>query len=217
MSDSSPGPGVTPSMVVIAEPVACVANIRQERTAAPSNSTVQAPQTPCSQPAWAPLRSSKSRRQSSSVVRGSTSSACKAPLTLSSMRIRVPLSFRPQRRSASIGNRADGETDGGAATVVGQGVQVGQGLDTGERAAHCRVNSLGIEGRTPQLLFRRLEAHRKIGGRADADGDALAFSAGVQLDLSRRGDESEIAAPRAHFVKADADFFAAPDREVNAG
>src|SRR3989442_759163 len=50
---SSPGPGATPSIVVISMPSACTAKARHDRTATPSNSTVQAPHTPCSQPAWA--------------------------------------------------------------------------------------------------------------------------------------------------------------------
>src|SRR5271154_261067 len=38
------------STVVTSKPSACTANIKQERTAEPSTITVQAPQTPCSQP-----------------------------------------------------------------------------------------------------------------------------------------------------------------------
>ena len=37
-------------------PSACTASIRQERTGSPSSRTVQAPHTPCSQPACVPLR-----------------------------------------------------------------------------------------------------------------------------------------------------------------
>jgi hypothetical protein len=40
------------------------ARMRQERTASPSTSTVQAPQTPCSQPMWVPVRRSSWRKQS---------------------------------------------------------------------------------------------------------------------------------------------------------
>ena len=45
----------------------------QERTGRPSTSTVQAPQTPCSQPRWVPVRPQSSRIASASVRRGSTS------------------------------------------------------------------------------------------------------------------------------------------------
>ena len=43
-------------MVRISCPEACTAKVRQERPALPSISTVQAPQTPCSQPTWVPVR-----------------------------------------------------------------------------------------------------------------------------------------------------------------
>ena len=59
----------------IALPCACTANIRQARTGSPSSSTVQAPQTPCSQPICVPVRPQSSRIASSSVRRGSTRSA----------------------------------------------------------------------------------------------------------------------------------------------
>src|ERR1700686_3140360 len=149
MSDSSPGPGVTPSMVVTAEPPACPANIRHERTAMPTNNTVQAPQTPCSQPACAPVSASWSRRQSSNVVRGSTSSSCAAPLMLSSMR--MVLFFL--RVAQCIGNGAGGEIDGGAAAVGGRSVQIGERIDTGKRLGNRRLHFGGIERRAVQLLF----------------------------------------------------------------
>src|SRR5689334_24707326 len=58
---STPFPYTTlfrsPSTVVILDPSAWNANSRQERTDSPSSRTVQAPQTPCSQPTWVPVRS----------------------------------------------------------------------------------------------------------------------------------------------------------------
>ena len=42
-------------MVVMAWPSPCTASIRQERTGSPSSRMVQAPHTPCSQPAWVPV------------------------------------------------------------------------------------------------------------------------------------------------------------------
>ena len=51
---------------------AWTANIRQERTALPSMITVQAPQTPCSQPICVPVSPHSSRMVSTSVRRGST-------------------------------------------------------------------------------------------------------------------------------------------------
>ncbi|MGO8731132.1 MAG: hypothetical protein ACLQK8_31425 [Streptosporangiaceae bacterium] len=54
----------TPSMVVISWPSAWAASIRQERTGSPSSSTVQQPQTPCSQPSRVPVSPSVSRSRS---------------------------------------------------------------------------------------------------------------------------------------------------------
>ena len=62
-----------PSMVCTTAPSACTASIRQDRTGRPSTSTVQAPQNPCAQETWVPVSFALWRRQSASVVRGSTS------------------------------------------------------------------------------------------------------------------------------------------------
>src|SRR5581483_8643235 len=207
MGDSSPGPGVTPSMVVIAEPSACGANIRQERTAAPSTSTVQAPQTPCSQPPCAPVSPSLSRKVSSKVVRSSTSSVCLAPLTRSSMRISVCL---------GVGDGAYRERARCAAAILGRGVQVVERRDIGERGAHRLADACRIERAAGQLALGGVEPDRRFGRGADADGDPLAVAAAVQFDLRRRGDKGEIAAPCIDLMETAADL-ALPDRKAQAG
>ena len=65
-------PLASPSTVRIGLPCACTANIRQERTASSPTITVQAPQTPCSQPMCVPVCPQSSRIASTSVLRGST-------------------------------------------------------------------------------------------------------------------------------------------------
>ena len=77
---SSPSGGVKPSIVVTSPPSAWTANMRQARTAAPSNSTVQAPHTPCSHPRCVPVSRQSSRRKSASVLRGSTAAVRLVPL-----------------------------------------------------------------------------------------------------------------------------------------
>ena len=72
-------------MVSTRAPSHCTASIRQPRTIAPSTRTVQAPQTPCSQPTWLPVRASASRRKSTSVVRASTRSCTCSPFTVRTM------------------------------------------------------------------------------------------------------------------------------------
>jgi hypothetical protein len=53
-SGSEPPLSVSASMVSTACPQTCAARVRQPRAVRPSISTVQAPQTPCSQPRWVP-------------------------------------------------------------------------------------------------------------------------------------------------------------------
>src|SRR4051812_36472134 len=108
-------------MVVIWMPSLWTANIRQDRTGTPSSSTVQAPHTPCSQPACAPVRPNWSRRQSSNVVRGSTSAERISPLILSSTSM-LALSLR-------VGDCADRQGRGHAPPIFGRGVQVGERFD----------------------------------------------------------------------------------------
>src|SRR5437870_5045313 len=77
-----PPPSVRPSTVVTACPSAWTANMRHERTASPSSSTVHAPHTPCSHPTCVPVRPSSLRRKSDSNSRGSTVRSYRAPLTV---------------------------------------------------------------------------------------------------------------------------------------
>ena len=62
-------------------PSACTANIRQDRTGSPSTITVQAPQTPCSQPRCVPVRPQSSRIASASVCAARPRCGARAPLT----------------------------------------------------------------------------------------------------------------------------------------
>ena len=96
------------STVSTLQPSACTANIRQERALSPSTSTVQAPQTPCSQPTCVPVRPSVWRRKSASSKRGSTARGEATPLTVTVMS-RVLLmrrSLRAATRRRAPGPRA---------------------------------------------------------------------------------------------------------------
>ena len=64
-------------------PCACTASIRQERTMSPLTRTVQAPQTPCSQPTCVPVSCRCSRRKSARLSRGRTCASTRSPLTSS--------------------------------------------------------------------------------------------------------------------------------------
>src|SRR5216684_268749 len=62
-----------------------LAERRLERTASPSNSTVQAPHTPCSHPTCVPVSPSSWRRKSERSSRGSTARAYRTPLTVTAI------------------------------------------------------------------------------------------------------------------------------------
>ena len=70
-----------PSMVSTSAPSHCTARTRQPRTTSPSSRTVQAPQTPCSQPICVPVSERSSRRKSTSVLRTSTRAETSSPFT----------------------------------------------------------------------------------------------------------------------------------------
>ena len=63
-------PGPCPSTVSIAAPSACAVATRQAQTCSPSISTVQAPQSPASQPILVPVRPSSSRKRRGEVANG---------------------------------------------------------------------------------------------------------------------------------------------------
>ena len=71
-------------MVVTSQPSARPASIKQELTDTPSTMTVQVPQSPTSQPSFAPVRPRCSRSIFSSVVSGGTLADLDSPLTVSS-------------------------------------------------------------------------------------------------------------------------------------
>ena len=97
----------SPSMVRISAPAAWTASMRQERALSPLTSTVQAPQTPCSQPTWVPVSPRPSRRKSLSSVRGSHAAARRSPLTTSSTvrGVVMSTSLQWQREAASASAR----------------------------------------------------------------------------------------------------------------
>src|SRR5215510_12339540 len=211
MGESSPGSGATPSMVVMAYPSACTANIRQERAGAPSISTVQAPHTPCSQPACAPVSNKRPRRQSSRLMRGSTSSVRVSPLTVNSTRMRA------LSGSIGIGDRAYGKACRGAPAIVGRSVQVGEWLDVDERGAHGLARNGWLNARPFERLRYRIEPQRAGRHRTDAQRQTPADAAVVERNLRRGRGEGEVAPACADLVEAHADARIAPSRKAHGG
>src|SRR5271157_3020752 len=82
-----------------------MASVVQEYTGAPSTIVVQAPQLARSQTRLGPVTSSRWRRVSSRVVRGSTVVLCSWPLTLSVISTAPETTFGPASCTASAAAR----------------------------------------------------------------------------------------------------------------
>src|SRR6201999_2705990 len=76
-------------MVITFAPLHAAVKVMHDRAGTPSSNTVHAPQTPCSQPKWVPVRSSFSRTKSARLVRGSAA-ICTARLFTVSAIILMP-------------------------------------------------------------------------------------------------------------------------------
>ena len=87
-------------MVVISSPSCIKARLRHEFTRLPFTCTVHAPHCPWSQPFFVPVRATVSRRQSSSVVRGSMRSWWSLPL-MRSVTGTAPAMFGPSALAAA--------------------------------------------------------------------------------------------------------------------
>ena len=130
---SVPSGGRSPRSVVTSAPSACTANIRHDRTASPSTSTVHAPHTPCSQPRCVPVSAQSSRRKSASVLRASTAPRCRSPLTVSS----TALSHCAASSSASGTTALDQMRARYARAVARRRVHVVRGSAIATRAARA--------------------------------------------------------------------------------
>src|SRR6185503_4852841 len=162
-------------MVVSRYPSACTASIRQDLAGSPSTRIVQAPHTPCSQPACVPFRPIVSRRQSSSVERGSTSTSTVPPLTCNSTRMPASGCLVP-----GVEDRAARQGGGNALAVGGAGMEVVHRLQLrrggDNRIAHRRL----VEVRSQQRVGYRIEADRHVAGTADADAERGAAAIAVE-------------------------------------
>src|SRR5262249_59076529 len=106
------------------------------------------------QPACAPVSNKRSRRQSSRLMRGSTSTVRVSPLTVNSTRM------YGLGGPASIGDRAHGKACRGAPAIVGGSVQVAEWLDVGERGAHGLAHKRELYARPLERPRCRIGTHR---------------------------------------------------------
>ena len=172
---------------------------------------MQAPQTPCSQPAWVPLSRKFSRSASSSVLRGSTSAERIDAVDAQIDFHRAPSAGFGGGIGARLFERANAKRDRDAAAIGGAGMQIAHRIDIGrggiDRFRHrCRIQP-GANQR------RHIEPQRPVADAADAERDLEAAAVIVERDLRCRGDERKIRAPRADLEKADADALVRPDRK----
>src|ERR1700730_11603449 len=174
-------------------PSACTANIRQERTGLSSTSTVQAPQTPCSQPRCVPVRPQSSRNASAKLRRGTTRIMRSTPFTvnvtscLSLIALRTPprIVQYPLRR-----NRHFEDTDTKRCQRIGNRVE-----DRRRRADRAALaDTLGTSDARPgqglQMMdfeFRdfRHRWHEIVGKRAGQDVAVVVIN---DLSVERVGD-----------------------------
>ena len=80
----------SPSTVVTSCPSICPAATRQEQTGSPSSRTVQAPQSPASQPTLVPVNPRDSRRTLDRRSRGETEADTFLPLSENATAVRSP-------------------------------------------------------------------------------------------------------------------------------
>src|SRR4051794_8685955 len=151
-----PSSRARPSTVSTAAPSTWTASTRQERTGAPSTTTVQAPQTPCSQPTCVPVRRRSWRSASDSNRRTGTVASRGTPFTVTVI-VRSVSTETVMRRSSRCS-----WLGAGLASLLGR-----------RRALRCSL------ARHPRGGLRSGVGERAFG--QDADQQAAVVRAGVQV------------------------------------
>ena len=142
-------------MVSTWRPSAWPASIRQALTAWPSTITVQAPQSPTSQPSLAPVRLKFSRNSWSSVVSGGTEALRVSPLTVivTSVTPRAPFPSR-SRAPARWPSARFTSTAIKIAPVSGAGAEIADRLRFGRGDAAGFGHRLGADRAAFEIGFR---------------------------------------------------------------
>ena len=166
----------SPSTVVISRAVGLHGEHQARADGSPSSSTVQAPQTPCSQPTWVPVRARSSRRKSQ-----------QQRARLDERVVRRPVDGDRDAhlvRHPSLLLASDGPGDGGVEGPAGQhggevAAEGGRGVGVADRVRGRR----GQRGDLPQHLVVRPRARERGFGLAGADRTAVHPA---QRDAGRR-------------------------------
>ena len=153
-----------PSIVTTSAPFACATNTMQDFTDLPSQSTVQAPQWPVSQPICGPVSASCSRRKWISSMRGSASSSTALPLTrhLDVLFAICLLSLKPRAsRARSIARRTI--TPATLVRYCAGPRPSADGLRDRLGCGDCGVERRLVERTADQGPGRRLGEQRRVG------------------------------------------------------
>ena len=97
-----PSPFASPSTVITSRPATWPTGVMQAQTCSPSSSTVQAPQSPASQPIFVPVRPSSSRKASARQASGAAWTSTARPVDDASALGRRMLRGAPKRSASAI-------------------------------------------------------------------------------------------------------------------
>ena len=192
-----------------AAPSACAAGTRQAQTCAPSSSTVQAPQSPASQPILVPVRPSSSRRRSASVSNGAAWTATRFAVdgeqTPLSSRRRAgtdgPSCGPPPRAAPQAAEEVAGERLARRRGDRRRSPARHRGAASSARSPACTsVDSAGVSG-CPRSRSSRARSRRAT-GEQDADHDAGMVHRAVGIGLDDGGRHHD----RDHEVAAGAEL-----------
>ena len=147
-------------MVVSSRPSACAASSVHDLTDSPSSSTVQAPQLDVSHPTFVPVSPRVSRRKYTRSVRGSTSAARIAPLTVTETCVMGASFCSP----AAFLGRASRSVDPSSGAVESRRAPVEEGYrGGGGLSAADPVHSDPDPWVTPPAPGTRAQRHRPLG------------------------------------------------------
>src|ERR1700735_1335332 len=178
-------------------PSACAANIKQDRTAAPSNITVQAPHTPCSQPTCVPASNKSWRRKSLSSIRASTWRRYGVPFTVTVMACASVswASVATLRPLIRCSQGARGQDAGDMALILLAGVHVAARIDLVLDERGCRLDLRRGDLAAGKRLARLRGEDRPVAGIAEADPRLATASVRIELHRAGDADDGEVAAP----------------------
>ena len=214
ITDISPGPGVTPSMVVMAEP----SRLHGKHQAGAHRDAVEQHGAGAADAVLAAGMRAGQRQLVAQAIeqRGARLDVERAVFAVDvEFNAHALFPLRTLRRASATARAA--RLIATRRRYAAEACRSASASMPASASVTAAFTAAGSSAPPVSLLLGAVEPQRKIGHRADADGDAFAFAVVAKLDLRRRRHEGEVAAPRIHLVKADADLFTPPNRKAHAG